>query len=218
MSRSDDVRQRIAHELLRIGAVVFSPDSPFTWASGIEAPVYVDNRLAISHPDVRRLIIDGFVAKMESAGIAVGAVVGTATAGIPHAAWLADRLDLPLAYVRSSAKPHGRRNKIEGHLREGTRVVVVEDLVSTGGSSLDAVHALRDAGAEVVAVIAVFSYGLSAASSSFEEANVPLYVLSDFDALVEAASSDGTLDGLDVEAVRKWHRGLDAAPAASRSA
>ncbi|NNE45947.1 MAG: orotate phosphoribosyltransferase [Rhodothermales bacterium] len=210
MSQREEVSQRVARELLRIGAVVFSPGQPFTWASGIKSPIYVDNRLTMSHPGVRRVIADGFAAIIEEERLEVDAIVGTATAGIPHAAWLADVLDLPMAYVRGSAKQHGRRNKVEGRLDPGARVVVIEDLVSTGGSSLEAVHALRDMRAEVVAVMAIFTYGLRAASIAFKEAGIPLHTLSDFRAVVAAAREDGSLTDDDVEMLQVWHRQLSA--------
>jgi orotate phosphoribosyltransferase len=208
MSGSDDMRMRITHDLLRIGAVVFSPDEPFTWASGIESPVYVDNRLTMSYPQVRKVITEGFVSIMTSEAIDVDAVVGTATAGIPHAAWLAGRLDLPLAYVRGSAKQHGRRNKIEGRIGDGDRVVVVEDLVSTGGSSLDAVNSVRDSGARVLAVLAVFTYGMQTAADVFRRADVPLHCLTDFASVLDTAIAEGRVKADDEQAIREWHADL----------
>jgi len=184
--RSLDVGPRsfIAADLLRIGAVVVRPDDPFTWASGRRAPVYTDNRLTLGHADVRRRLTDAFVALTLHQGWRPDVIAGTATAGIPHAAWLAERLGLPMAYVRSSAKAHGRGNTVEGPVAEGQRVLLIEDLVSTGGSSLAAVEALRALGAEVVAVVAVFTYGLDDAATAFANAGVPLCALTDFDALV----------------------------------
>jgi orotate phosphoribosyltransferase len=178
-----DPRTTIAADLLRIGAVVVRPEEPFTWASGRKAPVYTDNRLTLGHVDVRRRLTDAFVAITLAHGWRPDVIAGTATAGIPHAAWLAERLGLPLAYVRSTAKAHGRGNLVEGPVTEGQRVLLVEDLVSTGGSSLAAVAALRGLGADVVAVVAVFTYGLDDAARAFAASGVPLHALTDFDAL-----------------------------------
>ncbi len=186
-----DVRAAVAAELLRIGAVTLRPDAPFTWASGLLSPVYTDNRLTLGHPDVRRRLTDAFVARVLAGGYRPDVIAGTATAGIPHAAWLAERLGLPMAYVRSSAKAHGRGNLVEGPVEAGQRVVLVEDLVSTGGSSLAAVAGLRALGAEVVAVLAVFTYGMAAAENAFAAAQVPLHTLTDFGAVVEAAGFEG---------------------------
>jgi orotate phosphoribosyltransferase len=202
---------RIARELLRIGAVAFSPEDLFTWASGIQSPVYVDNRLTIGYPDVRKSITDGFFSLMESHGIEVEAIVGTATAGIPHAAWLADRLDLPMAYVRGSAKRHGRRNKVEGFVKMDSPVVVVEDLVSTGGSSLDVVDTLRESGAHVIAVMAIFTYGMKRAIAAFRDADVTLHCLTDFNSVLEVALADGRLQAGDETTIRDWHDRLVAA-------
>jgi orotate phosphoribosyltransferase len=183
----------VARDLLRVGAVALRPDRPFTWASGRLSPVYTDNRLTLSHPDVRARLADGFEALARRLD-GVEAVAGTATAGIPHATLLADRLGLPLCYVRSEAKGHGRGNRIEGRVEAGQRVVVVEDLVSTGGSVLGAAGALREAGAEPVAALAVFTYGFAEADRAFRDAALPLHTLTDFDALAQAAREGGALD------------------------
>lgn len=200
------VARSLAHDLLSIGAVSLAPDDPFTWASGRLAPIYCDNRLTLAHPVVRRRIRDAFADVIARHGYAPDVVAGTATAGIPHAAWLADRLDLPMAYVRSKPKGHGRGNQIEGRVEPGQRVVLVEDLVSTGGSSLDAVEALRRAGAEVEAVVAIFSYGLPAAAEAFEKAAVPLHTLTTYPVLVEVASETGTIPSGSIEALRTWQQ------------
>ena len=205
------VRARhLAEELLGIGAVVLAPDDPFRWASGLHAPIYCDNRLTLGYPRLRRALTDGFAALLRRHALAPDVVVGTATAGIPHAAWLADRLDLPMAYVRSKAKAHGRQNQIEGRLAEGQRVVVVEDLVSTGGSSLAAVEAVRAAGVEVLAVVAIFTYGLPGTAEQFAEAGVPLFTLTNFGALLEAAAAHEALSAEALDSLRAWQR----APAA----
>jgi orotate phosphoribosyltransferase len=184
--------------------VLLRPDAPFTWASGLQSPIYCDNRLTLSDPAVRRRLTDGFLAVLAREGLVPDVVAGTATAGIPHAAWLADRLEKPLVYVRASPKGYGRGNQIEGRLGEGARVVLVEDLVSTGGSSLAAVETLCAAGAEVRAVVAVFSYGLARAEEAFRVAGVPLFALSDYDALLTAARAEGRLDDGALAALRAW--------------
>ena len=197
-----DLADAVARDLLRIGAVALRPDAPFTWASGRLSPVYTDNRLALSHPDVRTRVAEGLVALARPLGADV--VAGTATAGIPHATLVADRLGLPLVYVRSAPKEHGRQNRIEGRVEAGQRVVVVEDLVSTGGSVLSAADALREAGAEPVAALAVFSYGFAEAGRAFTDAGLPLHVLTTFDALVRVAREDGLLPPDAVEALAGW--------------
>ncbi|MEM1055912.1 MAG: orotate phosphoribosyltransferase [Bacteroidota bacterium] len=199
----------VARDLLRIGAVTLRPDEPFTWASGRLAPIYTDNRLTLSHPEVRDRLVEGFVTLARRAGGADG-VSGTATAGIPHATLLADRLGLPLSYVRSSAKGHGKGNQIEGRVTEGERVLVVEDLVSTGGSVIAAVNALRDAGALVQTVLAVFTYGLDAAADAISDAGFTLRTLTDFPALLEVAREDGLLDDDALRALADWRRDPEA--------
>jgi orotate phosphoribosyltransferase len=168
------------------------------------APIYCDNRLTLSHPRVRRAIRDGFVDVLRGAGRTDVVLAGTATAGIPHAAWLAEALDQPMVYVRSSAKGHGKQARIEGVLEKGERVVVVEDLISTGGSALGAVQALRDAGAAVEAVLAIFSYELDAARAAFEEAGVDRHVLTTFSTLIDVAHDRGELSGAELDALKAW--------------
>ncbi|MEL6614864.1 MAG: orotate phosphoribosyltransferase [Bacteroidota bacterium] len=199
----------IASDLLRIGAVSLRPSDPFTWASGRLSPIYTDNRLTLSYPDVRQRLVDGFVRLATRAGGA-DAISGTATAGIPHATLLADRLGLPLTYVRSSAKGHGKGNRIEGRVEDGQRVLVVEDLVSTGGSVIDAVEALRDAGAVVQTVVAVFTYGLDAAADAVSEAGFTLRTLTDFPALLDAAQASGAIGADDLDALHEWRRDPEA--------
>ncbi|MEM6326467.1 MAG: orotate phosphoribosyltransferase [Bacteroidota bacterium] len=195
----------IARDLLRIQAVTLRPDDPFTWASGRLAPIYTDNRLTLSHPEVRDRLVDGFVGLARRAGGA-DAVSGTATAGIPHATLLADRLGLPLSYVRSRAKGHGRGNQIEGRIEAGQRVLVVEDLVSTGGSVIAAVEALREAGALVQTVLAVFTYGLDAAADAVSDAGFTLRTLTDFPALLDVAREDGHLGEQQIAVLDEWRR------------
>ncbi|HYE95123.1 MAG TPA: orotate phosphoribosyltransferase [Rubricoccaceae bacterium] len=200
----DDLRRALAADLLDVGAVVLRSEAPFTWASGWKAPIYCDNRLTLSEPAVRRRVTDGFAAVVEAYSLGPDVIAGTATAGIPHAAWLADRLSLPLVYVRSKPKEHGRGNQVEGRLGAGQAVVLVEDTVSTGGSSLGAVEALRAAGTEVRAVLALFSYRFEQAERAFAEAGVPLFALTDYDTLLVEAQARGLVSETDLEALRAW--------------
>ena len=181
-----DLSKEIAKSLLQINAVKLSPQNPFTWASGIKSPIYCDNRITLSFPTVRNLIINGFVEKSK-AFEPFDIVAGVATAGIPHGALLADRLEKPFIYVREKAKSHGRQNQIEGLITEGAKVLVIEDLISTGGSSLKAVETLREAGCVVVGILAIFTYGFEKASTVFKEANCPFDTLSDYDTLIAQA-------------------------------
>lgn len=194
----------LADDLLTIGAVSFSPESPYTWASGMLSPVYCDNRLTLGYPAVRRRITDGFAESV--VGTDVDVVAGTATAGIPHAAWLADRLGLPMVYVRSAAKGHGKSRRVEGPLAEGSRVVLVEDLISTGMSSLAAVQGLRDEGASVVLLVAIFSYGLPVAREAMGRDGVDVRVLTSFDRLLDAAARSGQLSAGGLDSLRAWYR------------
>ncbi|MER2237119.1 MAG: orotate phosphoribosyltransferase, partial [Psychrobacillus sp.] len=163
---------KIAKALLEIGAVELKPNDPFTWASGIESPIYCDNRITMSSPVIRKDIAKGLAEAIQKNFPETEALAGTATAGIPHAAWVSDVLELPMMYVRSKAKEHGRGNQIEGKIVTGQKVVVVEDLISTGGSSLTAVEALQKAGLEVLGVVSIFTYGLPKAEESFKEAEI----------------------------------------------
>jgi orotate phosphoribosyltransferase len=199
-----DRARTLAASLLGIGAVELRPADPFTWTSGLAAPIYCDNRLTIAYPDVRRAIRDGFAALLDEEGLLPATIAGTATAGIPHAAWLAEAVDQPMAYVRDEAKGHGTGARIEGRVRAGDDVVLVEDLISTGGSALDAVAALRDAGARVRAVLAIFSYELEAAARGFDAAEVACHVLTDFGVLVDVAHAEGRLSDAERETLRAW--------------
>ena len=198
-----DAAEAVAQDLLRIGAVALRPSEPFQWASGRLAPVYTDNRLTLGHPAVRRRLTDAFAGLVAALPGAPTAIAGTATAGIPHAAWLADRLDLPMVYVRASAKAHGRGNQIEGPIAAGDRVVLVEDLISTGGSAAAAADALRDAGAHVDAILAIFSYGLDAAAELVRPAT-PVWTLTDIATLARVARDEGGLPGAELDALAAW--------------
>lgn len=185
------MEKQIAKELLSIGAVFLRPEQPFTWASGIKSPIYCDNRLTLSAPRVREKIEAGLAALVREKFPECEMLMGTSTAGIAHAAITATLLDLPMGYVRSGAKDHGRANRIEGRMDAGTKVVVVEDLISTGGSCIEVVEALREAGAEVLGIVSIFTYGMRRGLERIAEANTVNYSLSNLDALVEVAAEDG---------------------------
>jgi orotate phosphoribosyltransferase len=197
---SSESGRAVARDLLATGAVSLRPHEPFTWASGLRAPIYCDNRVTLSFPSVRRRISTALETLVRGRATHADAVAGVATAGIPQAALLAERLDLPLIYVRGSTKPHGRQNRIEGRLEPGWKVVVVEDLVSTGGSSIAAVRALREAGAEVLLVAAIFTYGLAQADDTFREADVELVSLATLDDLLAEAGLGPDEEGM----IRRW--------------
>ena len=185
---------QIASDLLDIKAVYLKPEEPFTWASGIKSPIYTDNRITLSYPETRTLIENGFVKKIKEEFPEVEVIAGTATAGIPHGAIIADKMNLPFAYIRSKPKDHGAGNQIEGRVVKGEKMVVVEDLISTGGSVLDAVAAAEREGA----VVAIFTYELPKAEKNFAEAGVKLVTLSNYTELIKAAKVKGyiTADGL----------------------
>ncbi|MBS6459123.1 MAG: orotate phosphoribosyltransferase [Alistipes sp.] len=185
------MEKQIAKELLSIGAVFLRPEQPFTWASGIKSPIYCDNRLTLSAPRVREKIEAGLAALVREKFPECEMLMGTSTAGIAHAAITATLLDLPMGYVRSGAKDHGRANRIEGRMDAGTKVVVVEDLISTGGSCIEVVEALREAGAEVLGIVSIFTYGMRRGLERIAEANTVNYSLSNLDALVEVAAEEG---------------------------
>ncbi|WMT17887.1 orotate phosphoribosyltransferase [Parageobacillus toebii] len=198
------MKKEIAAHLLEIGAVSLEPQEPFTWSSGLKSPIYCDNRLTLAYPNVRNAIADGLTKLIRAHFSNVEAIAGTATAGIPHAAWVSERLNLPMCYVRSQAKGHGKGKQIEGKVDKGQKVVVVEDLISTGGSSLNAVRALREAGCQVLGIVAIFTYGLEKAKQAFAENNVEVYTLTDYDTLIETAVELGVVTEQDLTALRKW--------------
>ncbi|UFJ41969.1 orotate phosphoribosyltransferase [Brevibacillus humidisoli] len=196
--------KQIAAELLRIGAVHLRPDQPFVWTSGLKSPIYCDNRITMSHPDVRRQITDGFVRVIRSRYPQADLVAGTATAGIPHAAWVADRMELPMIYVRDKAKGHGRQNQIEGELTPGKKVVVIEDLISTGGSSLKAAQAVQAEGGVVLGVVAIFSYQFPKAEALFRDAGIEMTTLSGYTALLEAAKEQQVITAEQERLLAAW--------------
>ncbi len=204
MTPEEALSRQVAAALLTIGAVSFSPDRPFTWASGLKAPIYCDNRLLISYPHLRRTVTEGFRQIIEFWELEPDVIAGTATAGIPHAAWLADRLELPMVYVRARPKAHGQGRQIEGRLEPGQQVVLIEDLISTGGSSIAAAEALMAADAHVLAVLAIFTYGFPEAEMRFAQAEVPLHTLTNLSVLLEVAREHGLLDEHAVAVLEDW--------------
>jgi len=199
-----NLERTIAQHLLNIQAVALRPNEPFTWTSGIKSPIYCDNRLTMSYPEIRDAIAEGFASLVKQYAPDTEVIAGTATAGIPHAAWVADKLGLPMAYIRDKAKGHGKQNQIEGIIRPGQKVVVIEDLISTGGSSLKAALAVKEAGAEPLAVLAIFSYQLEKATSAFEEAGIPLRTLSNYTALTQTALDHGVIQAEDMDVLQAW--------------
>ena len=198
------LEKTIAHDLLSIGAVFLRPDEPFTWASGIKSPIYCDNRLTLTAPAVRTHVEEGLVDVICKNYPEVEVLMGTSTAGIAHAAIVGHLMGLPMGYVRSGNKDHGRQNRIEGKLLPGQKVVVVEDLISTGGSCIEVVEALREAGAEVLGVASIFTYGLKKGIDRMEAANVKNVSLSNFDAVCEVAAEEGKIRPEDIERLRKF--------------
>ena len=194
----ENIERVIAKDLLSIKAVFFRPDEPFTWASGIKSPVYCDNRLTLTAPRVREDVENGLAETIKKYYPDVEVLMGTSTAGIAHAAIAAYILDLPMGYVRSGAKDHGRQNQIEGKLEKGQKVVVVEDLISTGGSVIEVVNVLREAGAEVLGIVSIFTYGMKKGLTRLAEANVKNVSLTNFDVIAEVAAEENYIKPEDV--------------------
>lgn len=194
----------VEKNLLKIKAVFLRPEEPFTWASGIKSPIYCDNRLILSYPAVRQMVELEIAKKIKKEFPNVEMLMGTATAGIAHAALAANILDLPMGYVRSSAKSHGRENKIEGFYKEGQKVVVVEDLISTGGSSIECVNALREAKLDVLGVISIFTYNLEEGFKNFEAANCRYVSIANYDDLIKEAVELNYVKESDLEKLKAW--------------
>ncbi|QXA19683.1 orotate phosphoribosyltransferase [Streptococcus gordonii] len=186
--------KEIARDLLKIKAVYLKPEEPFTWASGIKSPIYTDNRVTLAYPETRTLIEDGFVEKIRAEFPDVEVIAGTATAGIPHGAIIADKMNLPFAYIRSKPKDHGAGNQIEGRVAPGQKMVVIEDLISTGGSVLDAIAAAKREGADVIGAAAIFTYELPNAEKNFNDAGVKLLTLSNYTELIHLAEQEGYIN------------------------
>ncbi|WP_207427480.1 orotate phosphoribosyltransferase [Pedobacter sp. SYSU D00535] len=204
MINKSEIEQKVAEFLLQIKAIKLQPNKPFTWASGIKSPIYCDNRVTLSHPAIRTYIRQKLSALVQEEFGSVGLIAGVATAGIPQGVLVAQELGLPFAYVRSKPKEHGTGSLIEGEIFEGQRVVVVEDLISTGKSSLQAVQALRDAGCDVAGLVAIFSYGLDSATENFKAAKCRFETLSNYTALINFASEHQFINKGDIELLRKW--------------
>ena len=194
-----ELKRQIATDLLKIKAVFFRPEEPFTWASGIKSPVYCDNRLTLTAPDVRSDVENGLAASVREFYPGAEVLMGTSTAGIAHAAITGHILGLPMGYVRSGAKDHGRQNQIEGRLLPGQKTVVVEDLISTGGSVIEVVNVLREAGAEVLGIVSIFTYGMKKGIERLAAANATNHSLTDFDTVAEVAAEEGYIKPDDVK-------------------
>ena len=199
-----DIKRTIAHDLLSIGAVFLRPDEPFTWASGIKSPIYCDNRLTLTAPEVRTHVEEGLAELIRTHYPDVEVLMGTSTAGIAHAAIVGHIMGLPMGYVRSGNKDHGRQNRIEGRLEPAQKVVVVEDLISTAGSCIEVVEALRDAGAEVLGIVSIFTYGLRKGLERLESANVVNHSLSNFETVCEVAAEEGRIKQQDIDRLKRF--------------
>ncbi|MGX7231607.1 orotate phosphoribosyltransferase [Enterococcus italicus] len=198
------VEMSIAHELLAIKAVFLNPEEPFTWASGMKSPIYCDNRLTMSYPAVRKKIAKGLAEKIKATFPDVQVIAGTATAGIPHAAWVAELLDLPMVYIRSKPKDHGKGNQIEGRITPGQKMVVIEDLISTGGSVLEACAAAENEGANMLGVAAIFTYELPKGKENFENATTPLVTLTNYSTLINVAQEEAYIRPEQKDLLSKW--------------
>jgi len=201
---NNSFKEKLAEQLLTIKAIQIQPQAPFTWASGLQSPVYCDNRKLLSYLDIRNMVKNGLVELAKEYFPETECIAGVATAGIPHGALLADALELPFVYVRSKPKEHGLSNTIEGDLRHGARVLVVEDTISTGGSSLKAVNDLRKSGAEVVGMVAIYKYGFENARQRFEDAGVVLKTLTNYDFLLRAAIQTGYISKDELDTLNEW--------------
>jgi orotate phosphoribosyltransferase len=198
----------VARDLLEIGAVKIKTSDYFTWTSGIKSPIYCDNRLTMSYPAVRKKITEAFCAQIEQMKEKPDIIAGCATAGIPHAAWLADHLDLPMIYIRSKPKGHGKGNQIEGELFPGQKVLVIEDLISTGGSAIEAAKAVNAAGGNVLEVLAIFTYGLEVARYNFEAAALSYRTITNYDAMIKMLALDGEINDTEKTELEKWRNKL----------
>ncbi|OIJ17773.1 orotate phosphoribosyltransferase [Anaerobacillus alkalidiazotrophicus] len=198
------MKRQLANHLLEIEAVHLRPNDPFTWTSGIKSPIYCDNRLTLSYPLVRRKIAIGLEELITKHFPSVDVVAGTATAGIPHAAWVSENLNLPMVYVRGKAKEHGKGNQIEGLVKPGQNVVIVEDLISTGGSVITTKEALLEAGVNVLGVVAIFTYGLEKGNKQLEDAELEYYTITDYSTLIEVANERKMITDTDLEKLKKW--------------
>src|SRR5699024_2569440 len=199
----------IAQDLLDIKAVQIRTENYFTWTSGLKSPIYCDNRLTMSYPHIRRKIVAAFVQQIKALNLQPDIIVGCATAGITHAAWLAEALDLPMAYVRSSPKAHGKGNKIEGEVKQDQKAIVIEDLISTGGSSIEDANVLKDVGVSVEYVFAIFTYGLQRAKDNFTSAGYPLFTISSFDELLNNLENEEKITEVEKNEILNWRNTLN---------
>lgn len=204
--------RELAAHLLNINAVILRPNAPFTWSSGWHSPIYCDNRLTLRYPEIRKKIAIAFSDFIKNEFPDVDVITGTATAGIPHAAWVAAELNKPMAYVRAKAKAHGMGNQIEGGVKKGETTVVIEDLISTGGSAISVLEALHFVGAHIEAVVSIFTYGFDEATKEFEKKHVPIFTLTDYNTLVEVAVEKGFVTNDDLELLESWRTNPDIWP------
>ena len=204
MFDNSEIEQQVAEFLLQVKAIKLQPNNPFTWASGWKSPIYCDNRITLSHPTIRTYIRQQLTAMIQEVFGPVGCIAGVATAGIPQGVLVAQELGLPFIYVRAKPKEHGTGNLIEGDVVTGKRVVVIEDLISTGKSSLQAVEALRAAGYDIAGLAAIFSYGFDVATENFKQANCPFVTLSNYNALIKYAGDNQHIADSDVEILKEW--------------
>jgi orotate phosphoribosyltransferase len=200
------MKTKVAKDLLSIKAVNLNPTNPYTWVSGIKSPIYCDNRLTLSYPKIRNNIEKGLASIIKNYYSDAEAIIGTATAGIPHAAIVATILNLPMGYVRSSSKNHGKKNQIEGKLIKGQKVVVIEDLISTGKSVLEVVKTLKENGYIVLGVIAIFTYNFEEAKTNFEKINIDYKTLTDYETLINIAIEENYIDEKELEKLKKWRK------------
>lgn len=209
MIDKQSVAREVATALLEIGAVTLRPKDPFTWSSGWKSPIYCDNRLTISYPKVRQLIASGFASHLREHYPDAEVIAGTSTSGIPHAAWVADLLDLPMVYARGSAKGHGKQSRVEGVLNPGQKTVVIEDLISTGGSAISAADAIREARGDVLGVAAIFTYEFEAAAQNMAKAKLPYFCLSNYSTLIEVAVQTKRIEEEDLQLLQRWRERPD---------
>mgnify|MGYP003626807420 CR=1 FL=1 len=208
----DSFARELAADLLDINAVILRPNDPFTWSSGWNSPIYCDNRLTLRHPAIRKKIAQHFTDFIWKNFSSVEVITGTATAGIPHAAWVAEAMDKPMAYVRAKAKAHGMGNQIEGGVDKGQTTLVIEDLISTGGSAISVLEALQFVGAKVESVLSIFTYGFAKADERFKKVNVPVYSLTDYKTLINVAIEKGIVTGDDLDLLSSWRENPDTWP------
>lgn len=200
----DNISQKASKILLELKAVTLNPKKPYTYASGIISPVYTDCRVIIGYPQKRKEIRDLYIEAIKNSGVSFDVIAGTATAGIPHAAWIAEKLDLPMIYVRGKAKDHGKENMVEGIIKEGEKAIVIEDLVSTGESSINSVKAIREAGGKVSHVFSIITYGIKAGGDNFKKNNIQLVSLTDFQTVLKEAQKMGYINNEEMQLTKDW--------------